>query len=599
MKLHILTRCTRFQNLIFIRDSILFNEFDITWHILFDVSRLKEIPVDLLQNLQSDNIKLHFINGNGDDYLYPQCGELASKLDGWIYLLDDDNIIHEDFCSILEKSIEDNPNKEIFIVSQRVDGKDFTGLEIREAKPENTKYQGVDVGQILFHHSVFKEYQFTGHYAGDGFLIDKIYGDKPDVFFWINEVLSYYNYFENPKKPKVPKILLIDKIDRELKSYKAADYEDDSLETLSIPTDVNIEDALIKFKPDSIITISDDWRNFPNLANQPLQIRNKWITLPEVNEWTGEQAYHCAMNNILVNDTSQLISYFTPIYNTGDVLYRTYESLRNQTYNNWEWVMVNDSNDNGKTLKIAESIAAKDTRVKVYDFREKSNGIIGETKYRAAMLCNGYLLCELDHDDIITEDCTQSLYDASQKHPEVGFFYSDNAEIDNEHNSLTYQPGFAMGYGHYEDYYWNDKLYQSCIAVNINPKTIRHIVGVPNHIRTWRREVYHQIGGHNRNLSIADDYELIIRTFLHTIMMRIPKMLYLQYIHSSNSHDLSRKDIQRRVRTIMYHYNERINERFKQLGFEDYCYDENKDDPLSVESRFGVHERYVNKIYNE
>jgi hypothetical protein len=49
----------------------------------------------------------------------------------------------------------------------------------------------------------------------------------------------------------------------------------------------------------------------------------------------------------------------------------------------------------------------------------------------------------------------------------------------------------------------------------------------------------------------------------------------------------------------MYHYNERINERFKQLGFEDYCYDENKDDPLSVESRFGVHERYVNKIYNE
>ena len=203
---------------------------------------------------------------------------------------------------------------------------------------------------------------------------------------------------------------------------------------------MNIEDVLIKFKPDSIITISDDWRNFPNLANQPLQIRNKWITLPEVNEWTGEQAYHCAMNNILVNDTSQLISYFTPIYNTGDVLYRTYESLRNQTYNNWEWVMVNDSSDNGKTLKIAESIAAKDTRVKVYDFREKSNGIIGETKYRAAMLCNGYLLCELDHDDIITEDCTQSLYDASQKHPEVGFFYSDNAEIDNEHNSLTYQP---------------------------------------------------------------------------------------------------------------------------------------------------------------
>jgi hypothetical protein len=49
----------------------------------------------------------------------------------------------------------------------------------------------------------------------------------------------------------------------------------------------------------------------------------------------------------------------------------------------------------------------------------------------------------------------------------------------------------------------------------------------------------------------------------------------------------------------MYHYNERISERFKQLGFEDYCYDENKDLPLDVESRYGDGENYVNKIYNE
>ena len=27
-----------------------------------------------------------------------------------------------------------------------------------------------------------------------GKCADKIYGDKPDIFFWINEVLSYYNY---------------------------------------------------------------------------------------------------------------------------------------------------------------------------------------------------------------------------------------------------------------------------------------------------------------------------------------------------------------------------------------------------------------------
>jgi len=80
-------------------------------------------------------------------------------------------------------------------------------------------------------------------------------------------------------------------------------------------------------------------------------------------------------------------------------------------------------------------------------------------------------------------------------------------------------------------------------------------------------------------------------------MMRIPKLGYLQFMHSSNTTDISRKDIQRRVRTIMYYYNDKIAERFKELGVEDYVYKENKDNPLSVESRFGDQENYVNKIY--
>ncbi len=603
MKINILTRCSRFENLYEIQKQVFDNKnVDVTWHIIFDTNNLKDVPADLLFNLQNDNTKLHFVKSNGTDYLYPQCGEIASGQDGWIYLLDDDNKLHEKFYTEITKEIKKTDGtKRVIVFNQKVDKRDFTGLDIREAKPENMKHQGVDIGQVVFHSTIFNDYQFKGDYSGDGFLIEQIFKDNPETFYYVPKILSYYNYYIKPKKAKLPKILLIDKneITKEIKSRVWADYEDDGLDILHIKNDDDVEKIIVSEKPDSIVTISDDWKNFPNLAGLPLQIRNKWITLPEIDNMTGENAYYCAMTNILNNDNSKLISYFTPIYNTGDVLYRTYESLRNQTYNNWEWVLVNDSSDNGKTLKIAEEIASKDNRVKVYDFREKTKGIIGESKYRAASLCNGYLLCELDHDDYLTNDCTEWLFKASEKHPEVGFFYSDNAEIDNDHNSLKYGEGFAFGYGKYEEYMWNGRKYDSCIAPNINPKTIRHIVGVPNHIRAWRKDVYHQIGGHNRNLPIADDYELIVRTFLNTLMMRIPKMLYLQYIHSSNSHDLSRRDIQRRVRTIMYHYNDRINERFKQLMIEDYCYSENKDYPLNVPSRFGVHERYVNKIYSE
>jgi hypothetical protein len=111
------------------------------------------------------------------------------------------------------------------------------------------------------------------------------------------------------------------------------------------------------------------------------------------------------------------------------------------------------------------------------------------------------------------------------------------------------------------------------------------------------------VGGHNRDLAIADDYELIVRTFLKTKFVRIPKLGYLQYIyHNSNgrnTHDLSRADIQRRVRSIMYFYNDAINERFKELGVIDYAYKENENNPLNVESRFGEDENYVNYIYND
>lgn len=602
---HIITRCSRVENLDKIRTSI-YSGYgtEFKWHIIFDVSRLKDIPAELLGKLSNDTTQLYFVTSNGTDYLYPQAGNVASKLDdGFVIFVDDDNIIHPNFFKEVNKEIKkSNGTQKIFVVNQYIGGKDFTGLDVREAKPENMKYQGVDIAQIIFHHSVFKQYKFIGHYAGDGILIDKIYAENPQWFSYIPKELSYYNHLETTPKAKVPKVLVINKEPHvELKSYIPGNFEDDSLDVVTIKNDNNIENYITSFNPDAIVSISDDWQNFPNLANQPLHIRSKWITIPTIDENTGEYAYQCAMQNILKMDNSKLISYFTPIYNTGEKLLKTYQSLQNQTYNNWEWVLVNDSTDGGKTLKIAEDIAKKDARVKVYDFREKSGGIIGESKYRAASLCRGYLLAELDHDDYLTTDCTAYLFTASQTHPEIGFFYTDNAECDEDWNSLHYPNGFAFGYGKYESVVADGITFDSCIAPPINPKTIRHIVGVPNHIRAWRRDVYFQIGGHNRDLAIADDYELLVRTFLGTLMMRIPKMCYIQFIYNNtsgrNTHDLSRADIQRRVRTIMYHYNDRIAKRFEELGLDDYCYKENPNNPINVASKIGTDENNANKIF--
>jgi hypothetical protein len=162
---------------------------------------------------------------------------------------------------------------------------------------------------------------------------------------------------------------------------------------------------------------------------------------------------------------------------------------------------------------------------------------------------------------------------------------------------MKYPDGFAFGYGSYR----REGEWDVNVCVGVNPKTIRHIVGVPNHIRAWRKETYHAVGGHNRRLTIADDYELIVRTFLKTKFCHIESLGYIQYIYNNesgqNTHDATRGDIQRRVRSIANHYNHDIAQRFYQLGVRDWAYKGNPANPLLTPSRFGSKEKSVNVNY--
>ena len=70
-------------------------------------------------------------------------------------------------------------------------------------------------------------------------------------------------------------------------------------------------------------------------------------------------------------------------------------------------------------------------------------------------------------------------------------------------------------------------------------------------------------------------------------------------VNGQNTHDMARADIQRRVRTISYYYNEQIKNRFKELGLKDWAYDENPTAPLNTVSKYTQEEMPANIIYNE
>jgi glycosyltransferase involved in cell wall biosynthesis len=587
MKFHIVTRCCRPENLLTLSESVYNTDADITWHIVFDTSKVKEINVSLLGELYGLGAVIYFRDGDGWG-LSNLNDILTSLTEGYVFHLDDDNIIHPNYYKEISKAIRKSKSL-VLCYNQLVEiGTGFT----RIASKENTIVGEIDLAQYTVHTDAYKLVSYGSGYTADGEFIEALHNLQPSEFVFINETMCYYNYLQQvtPKKTSAPKILYIGEGKPELKSLVHLGYEDTSL-------NVYYNEPVDEVDPDAIITVGGSYEEQVHLMSAPLDIRKRWVHFEEAPENLGEIAYNVAMNYIL-NAPIPKVSLFTPAYNTPlDRLWRLYNSIKAQTSYDWEWVIVNDSPKNDRLSEELYLLSQFDSRVRVFTFNKASGGVIGDVKYKAASLCRGDLLAEVDHDDELMPKCVEYLIEAAEARPESGFFYTDCVELNEQGQSMTYPDGFAFGYGSYR----KEGDWDVSVCVGVNPKTIRHIVGVPNHIRAWRKEVYHAVGGHNRRLTIADDYELIVRTFLHTRFCHIQALGYIQYIYNNstgqNTHDATRGDIQRRVRSIMLHYNHEISRRFYYLGVQDWAYKANPNNPLLTESRFGKKEKAVDLKY--
>lgn len=256
-----------------------------------------------------------------------------------------------------------------------------------------------------------------------------------------------------------------------------------------------------------------------------------------------------------------MISVVTPTYHTDpDVLARTWASLKNQSYSDWDWVIYDDSQNDLVWRQIYGFMS--DERFRITAYRGDSHlGSIGAVKNKAFMLATGDILVELDHDDELTPNCLQEI-DSAFKDEKTGCVYSDWCEIFPDGTSGRYPVGWAYGYG--SDYWSNDYNCWVMSAPEINDITMRHIVSMPNHIRAWRSSVYRDLGGHNSNLEVADDYDLCIRTALYTKCQHIPKLLYKQHIGMETAQRIHKEKIQQYVEKISKSYDKKISQKFGQ-----------------------------------
>ena len=94
----------------------------------------------------------------------------------------------------------------------------------------------------------------------------------------------------------------------------------------------------------------------------------------------------------------ELISIVVPVYNAEKFIKETLKTVINQTYKNWELILVDDaSTDN--SVKLINDFVRKDKRIKLYDHKGKNLGA-GPTRNLGTKHARGRYVAFLDADDL-------------------------------------------------------------------------------------------------------------------------------------------------------------------------------------------------------
>ena len=199
-----------------------------------------------------------------------------------------------------------------------------------------------------------------------------------------------------------------------------------------------------------------------------------------------------------------LISILLPVYNPDlELLRYAIESVRNQTYQNWELCIADDASTDPQVRGFLEREAAKEPRIKLV-FREK-NGHIGACSNSALALATGVWCALLDQDDALASYALAEVANEIDAHPNASLIYSDEDKIDL--NGARAHPFFKTD--------WNPELF---LAQNYI-----------SHLGTFRMSLLKEIGGFREGFDGSQDYDLVLRCVerIRPEQIRhIPRILY-------------------------------------------------------------------------
>lgn len=114
-----------------------------------------------------------------------------------------------------------------------------------------------------------------------------------------------------------------------------------------------------------------------------------------------------------------LVSIITPSFNRADIIHETANSIFQQTYPNWEWVITDDGSTD-KSWELLQQYAAKDARVKIFQRNREPKGACVCRNISIEHATGDYLLF-LDSDDLMASFCLEQRVNTMAQYPTADF----------------------------------------------------------------------------------------------------------------------------------------------------------------------------------
>ena len=232
-----------------------------------------------------------------------------------------------------------------------------------------------------------------------------------------------------------------------------------------------------------------------------------------------------------------MISVIMSTYKEDERLLReSIESILNQTYKDFEYIIILDYPDNDVHKSVIEEYALKDDRIHFY-INEKNMGLT-DSLNRGLSLCHGEYIARMDADDISLPDRLerQMKYLEKNHYDLIGGI----TEMINENGTLLY----------------------SIKSVPTDPKKINKALRYSQCIAhpTWlgRKEVFEKNAGY-RHMPLCEDYDFTLRAVLNGFVISNLNEPVLKYRMTSNS--ISRSNLFEQYLYMSYITNEYKNKR--------------------------------------